>query len=114
MITKTSFAGFGLKLIIDPNLYQINLEIQNNPLTNPIYKIFLECIENIHFPNRADNKVKGLICWDDESKQIVSKAGPNPYIPTELIKEERPVVKTFMSKEIHEQTVTTTNQKFLF
>lgn len=114
MIPKTSFEGFGLKLTMDPNLYEIKLEISNNPITNPLYKIFLECMENINFPNRIDNKVKGLICWNDETKEIISKVGPNPYMPQGLIKEEKAVIKTFMAKEIHEQTVTNTKDKFLF
>ena len=114
MVPKTNFEGFGIKIEIDPNLYQINMSLENNPLTNPLYKIFLECIESINFPNRTDTKLKGFVSWNDDTKEIVNKVGPNPYIPQGSIKEERPIVKTFLSKETHTQSVAKTNDKYMF
>jgi hypothetical protein len=114
MIPKTNFEALGLKLELEPSKYQINLEISNNPLTNPLYKIFVECMESLMFPNRTDSKLKGLCCWDEDSKSLITKSGPNPYFPDFLIKEDKPIVKTFLSKETHTQSVAQTNDKYLF
>ena len=114
MMPKTNFEALGVKLTLDPNQYQIDLEVTNNPLTNPLYKIFVECMENLIFPNRSDSKIKGLSCWDESNKILITKSGPNPYLPEFAKKEERQVVKTFLAKETHNQTVASTDDKFLF
>lgn len=110
---KSNTNLLGCEIVFDSIDYQINLNIQNNPITNPIFKIFKECFEQVSFPTRNDSRFKGFSCWSEETKQLLFKLGPNPYLPSNLF-EEKPQVKTFLSKETHEQTVEKTNDKFLF
>jgi hypothetical protein len=109
---KNDYTGFGLDIKLTPLTYTINIESAMNPIDNPLHKIFQECIEQINWPTRADSKLKGMSCYSDT--ELIYKYGPNPYIPSNLIKEEKPIIQTYISKEIHTQTVVATNDKFLF
>lgn len=110
---KTNVDLLGCEIKFNSIDYQINFTIQNNPITNPIFIIFKDTFEQINFPNRNDDRNKGFSCWDEDKKELVFKIGPNPYLPSYL-KEEKPQLKTFLSKETHEQTVEKTNDKYLF
>jgi hypothetical protein len=109
---KNDYTGFGLEIKLSPLTYTINIQSSVNPINNPLHKIFQECIEQINWPARADSKLKGMSCYNEE--ELIYKHGPNPYLPPHLIKEEKPIIQTYISKEIHTQTVVPTNDKFLF